>query len=100
MTNVTAITPHARRTPKFSGAMIEHAINILRKAGTNVTYTDEDGYSQICMGCVVKFLKANWGSRIRRPLTSRQWEALGNVTHSTIWIENDLERDAEEVSIH
>ena len=99
MTNVTAITPPARRTPKFSGAMLEHASNILREPGTDFTFTDEDGYSQICMGCVVKFLKANWGSRIRRPLTRLQWEALGHVAQNTVWIENDLERD-EEVSIH
>jgi hypothetical protein len=99
MTNVTAITPPARRTPKFSGAMIEHATTILRKGGTDYTHRDDDGYSQVCNDCLVKLLKRAWGSRIRRPLTRLQWEALGHVAQSTVWIEDDLERN-EEVSSH
>lgn len=98
MSNVTEITP-PRRTPKFSGAMIEHATAILRKGGTNVTQLGDDGRSQVCNDCLVSFLKHKWNSRIRKPLTRLQWEALVHVAQNTIWIEGDLERD-EEVSIH
>lgn len=97
MTNVTEITP-IRRTPKFSGVMIEHAANILCKAGTNVTLLDEDGLSQVSPCYLVDYLKANWGSKVRRPLTHEQWGALGYVAQNLIWIEDDLEQD--EVSIH
>ena len=95
MSNVIAITP-PRRTPKFSGAMIEHAIDILRKAGTDYTHRDDDGSSQVGSDCLAKFLQRHWKSKIRKPQTHLQWEALGHMAQIFIWIEADFER--EEIS--
>ena len=81
------------RPSKFSGAMIEHAANILTKAGTDFTHRDEDGYSQSCMDCIADCLKSNWGKRIRKPLTHLQWKALGGIAQNIIWIDADVERD-------
>lgn len=83
----------------FSGAMIEHAGDIMRKAGPNITIPGDDGLSQVCLCYLGSHLKANWGSKVRMPLTQEQWGALGHVAQSLMWIEDDLERD-EEVSIH
>jgi hypothetical protein len=73
--------------------MIEHAAEILTAAGTDFTHPGEDGYSQVCMDCVVKCLKANWSSKIRKPLTHSQWTALAGLAQDVIWTEADLERD-------
>ena len=87
MSNVTQTTP-TPRTPMFSGAMIEHAAKTMRKAGTNITIPDEDGLSQVCLCYLGSYLKANWDSEIRKPLTQEQWGALGFVAQSLMWIED------------
>ena len=97
MTNVTEITP-TRRTSKFSGAMIEHAIDILRDAGPEYTLLDEHGCSEFSADCVGMLLKDNWDSEVQGPQSRKLWGALGHVAQNIIWIEDDLERD-EGVSI-
>ena len=73
----------------FSGAMIEHAAQTMRKAGTNITVPDDDGLSQVCLCHLGSYLKANWDSKIRKPLTQDQEVGSSSLPGRANYI-NDL----------
>ncbi len=89
---------HSGSLSTFSGAMIEHAANIMVNAWADFTHCDEDGYSQVCMDSVVDCLKANWGSKIQKPLTRLQWKALGGLAQDFIWTNFEIEREERTIN--
>jgi hypothetical protein len=87
----------ARRiAKKITGAMIDHAAHILTVAEENggqpYTHT-EDGETFVCPGCVVKHLRAQWGTKVKQPQTEEQWEALGCVAFNLVEVQAKLDGD-------
>jgi hypothetical protein len=77
-------TPTTNSKPwRITSATIDRAVAILE--GTEDTYTHvEDGETFVCIGCVAKCLRANWGSRPKPPAIQEDWEALGSIALSVI----------------
>jgi len=79
----------ARRASKITGAMIDRAVAILENADDAYTHV-EDGEVFVCIGCVAKCLRANWGSAPQSPMSDQHWEALGSLALDVITREATL----------
>jgi hypothetical protein len=91
---MTAVTMNrqARRAAKITGAMIDHAVAILEAAGEDYTHVDDDGQIAVCNDCIVRCLRAGWGSNVQKPKIDEQWRILGFIVVDLIAAEKTLEK--------
>lgn len=94
-----SLNRQARRAAKITGAMIDHAVAIFENADEACTHV-EDGEVFVCVGCVAKCLRANWGFAVQRPTTDEHWELLGRCALDVIVSEKALEEPTAQVHPH